>query len=85
MNKYELTVVLDAKATPAKKKKIVEMIEKVVSVTRGKSGKPEDWGAIGAGLYLHFLLELESSKVKGIFTKLDQETEILKYLLVRQA
>lgn len=85
MNKYELTVVLDAKATPAKKKKIVEMIEKVVSVAQGKSGKPEDWGIIGTGLYLHFLLELEPGMVKAISTKLDQETEILKYLLVRQA
>lgn len=52
MNKYELTLVLDAKTTPAKKKSILESLEKTVNLLKGKmdkqslplSGKVEDWG-----------------------------------------
>lgn len=44
MNKYELTVVLDPKATVAKKKKVIETIEKIISLLKGKLGKVEDWG-----------------------------------------
>jgi ribosomal protein S6 len=84
MQKYELTVVLEGKATAAKKKKVGEAIEKIVVVVKGKLGKVEDWGVIGTGLYLHFPLELEKSEVKGILAKLNQETEIKKFLLVKK-
>lgn len=85
MNKYELTIVLESKATPAKKKKISGVIEKIVADCKGKVGKMEDWGVIGTGLYLHFPLELDSSAVKGISTQLNRKEEILKYLLVKAA
>lgn len=84
MEKYELTLVLDGKATPAKKKKVVEAVEKVVGIVKGKLEKMEDWGVVGTGLYLHFPLELETSSVKTISTKINQESEILKYLLIRK-
>ncbi|KKR14974.1 MAG: hypothetical protein UT87_C0034G0003 [Candidatus Levybacteria bacterium GW2011_GWC1_40_19] len=84
MEKYELTIVLDVKATAAKKKKITETIEKTVSLLKGKIGKIEDWGVKENGLYLFFPLELEKSSVKMIATKVEQETDILKHLLIRK-
>lgn len=82
--KYELTIVLDAKATVAKKKKVIETIEKVVSLLKGKLGKVEDWGVKENGLYLFFPLEIDKSSVKMIATKMEQETDILKHLLIRK-
>lgn len=84
MKKYELTVVLDAKATAAKKEKVTETIEKIVTLAKGKLGKVEDWGVKEAGLYLFFPLEIEKSSVKMISTKVSQESEILKYLIIRK-
>ncbi|MCX6705759.1 MAG: 30S ribosomal protein S6 [Candidatus Woesebacteria bacterium] len=84
MEKYELTIVLDAKATAVKKKKVTEVVEKIVALAKGKLGKVEDWGVKEAGLYLFFPLELEKSSVKMISTKMEQETDILKYLLIRK-
>lgn len=84
MEKYELTVVLDVKATPAKKKKITETIEKIVTLLKGKLGKVEDWGEKEEGIYLFFPLEISKSSVKMIATKVSQEDDIKKYLLVRK-
>lgn len=84
MEKYELTIVLDAKATAAKKKKVTETIEKIVTLLKGKLGKAEDWGVKENGLYLFFPLEIEKSSVKMIATKVGQESEIKKYLLIRK-
>ena len=84
MEKYELTIVLDAKATVAKKKKVTETVEKLVTLLKGKIGKVEDWGVKEAGLYLFFPLELEKSSVKMMATKVEQETDILKHLLIRK-
>ena len=69
MNKYELTVVLDGKTTPAKKKTFQELLEKLIKNAKGKIVKLDEWGVknlaykIGksaTGLYLHYILELES-------------------------
>lgn len=84
MEKYELTVVLDSKATVAKKKKVSETIEKIVTLLKGKLGKVEDWGVKENGLYLFFPLEIEKSSVKMISTKVSQEEGIKKYLLIRK-
>jgi len=84
MSKYELTVVLDGKATAAKKKKVIETIEKIVALAKGKLGKVEDWGVKETGLYLFFPLETPKSSVKMISTKLSQENDVNKYLLVRK-
>lgn len=82
--KYELTIVLDGKTTVAKGKKIEETIAEIVEISKGKLGKVENWGLINTGLYLHFPLELEKSAVKNISTKLNQEGEIKRHLLVRK-
>jgi ribosomal protein S6 len=84
MNKYELTVVLDAKSSAAKKKKIEETVSKMIAVFKGKMGKLEDWGVKEAGAFMHFPLELEPQAAKEIKIKLGQEKEILKYLLIRK-
>ncbi|MFH1863329.1 MAG: 30S ribosomal protein S6 [bacterium] len=93
MNKYELTVVLDGKTTPAKKKSFQELLEKLVKIGKGKVVKLGEWGVrdlaykIGksaTGLYLHYVLELEGGQVKGISTKLSQEGVVIRHLLVWQ-
>ena len=84
MEKYELTIVLDSKATSAKKKKVTETIEKIVALAKGKLGKVEDWGVKESGLYLFFPLETPKSSVKMISTKVSQEESIKKYLLIRK-
>lgn len=83
MQKYELTLVLDVKATAAKKKSVGEMIEKVVKVFKGKVEKTEDWGEKGSGQLLHFLLELDSASAKSLEAKLKGEEAIKKYLIIR--
>ena len=92
MDKYELTIVLDGKTSPAKKKKITETVEKLVAVSKGKLGKVEDWGEkelaykIGksaSGIFLHFPLELKAKDVKNISTKLYQERDIIRQLIVK--
>lgn len=93
MNKYELTIVLDGKTTPAKKKVAQEWVEKLIKIAKGKIVKLDEWGVrdlacrIGksaTGLYLHYTLELESGSVKGIATKLNQEGVVLRHLLIWQ-
>jgi ribosomal protein S6 len=84
MEKYELTIVLDSKATAAKKKKVTETVEKIASLLKGKLGKVEDWGVKEEGYYLFFPLEIEKSSVKMIATKVSQEDDIKKYLLIRK-
>lgn len=79
-----MTIVLDTKATAAKKRKVTETIEKIVALAKGKLGKVEDWGVKEAGLYLFFPLEIEKSSVKMISTKMSQESEVLRYLLIRK-
>lgn len=99
MNKYELTVVLDGKTTPAKKKAFQELLEKLVKIGKGSVLKLDEWGVkdlaypfggkskMGkstSGLYLHYVLELESKSVKGISTKLGQEGVVIRHLLIRK-
>lgn len=93
MQKYELAIVLDGKVTSAKKKKVEETIEKMVSGVKGKIGKIEGWGEkelmgkIGkstTGNYLFFPLELDTKEVLGLDTKLKVEKDILRHLLIRK-
>ncbi len=93
MRKYELTLVLDGKATSAKKKSVQEFIEKVVKTIKGKVGKIEEWGKKDlaykidkstSGEFLTFPLELDVQSLKGIFLKLKSEEDIIRYLLVRK-
>ena len=89
---YELTIVLDGKATAAKKKAVIELIEKLVKVVSGKIIKKDDWGVkdfaypigkINSGYYMFFELELETDKVKDINQKLVIEEDVLRFLIVK--
>lgn len=83
MQKYELTIVLDPKATVSQKKTVSEMVEKVVAISMGKVGKIEDWGAKAAGIYLHFPLELTGQGAKALLAKVAVEKDIKKHLLMK--
>jgi len=91
-NKYELTLVLDGKAGAAKKKKVTETLESLMKVLKGKITASTDWGVkdlaykVGkssSGVYLFFELELDSKSVKGFNDKLRVDTDLLRYLLIR--
>lgn len=93
MQKYELTLVFDAKTSPAKRKAVLASFEKIVTILKGKLGKMEEWGEkpfgtkIGkavSGYYLHFPLELEGSQVKALNLKLKMEPEIIKSLIIKE-
>lgn len=91
MNKYELTLILEGKTTSAKKKSILESIEKVVGIFEGKITKVEDWGVKELfheikknkeGLYVHLNIEIAAKSVKGLETKLRTDENILRHLMV---
>ncbi len=93
MNKYELTLVLDGKATAAKKKLVTENLEKIVKLLGGRIEKTEDWGVkdlayrIGkseTGLFVHFVLEFDTKSVKQLSLKLKSEEEIIRHLLIKR-
>ena len=90
---YELTLVLDGKATAAKKKTVTENLEKIVGVMKGKVEKTEDWGVRDlayqikkstSGLYLYFILEFDAKDAKSLMQKLRMEGDVLRYLLIRK-
>jgi small subunit ribosomal protein S6 len=93
MQKYELTVVLDGKATPAKKKAVRALVEKIVTSLKGKIGTVEDWGEkplaykikkAESGNLIFFPLELDPKEAKSLSTRLGQEEEVLRHLLIRK-
>jgi small subunit ribosomal protein S6 len=92
MNKYELTIVLDGKATSAKKKAVMDVLEKTVGLLSGKIGTVEDWGVkeltypinkAENGLFVFVPLELPAEAAKKLTEKIKTENDIIRYLLVR--
>lgn len=93
MNKYELTLVLDGKAGAAKKKKVIETLEKTLKVFKGVISESKEWGVkelaykIGksdTGLYLFFEIELDPAGVKAINDKLRVDPDLIRFLLIRK-
>ena len=93
MQKYELTIVLDGKATPAKRKTVASTIEKIIGIVEGKISKIEEWGVkelayvidkSDSGYFIHFLLELEKASIKNLNLKLKMEEDVLRHLLIRK-
>lgn len=93
MNKYELTLVLDGKSGAAKKKKVIETLDKILAVHKGKVLETKDLGEkklaykIGksqTGLYLFFELELVPNAVKTLNDKMRVDAELIRYLLIRK-
>jgi len=92
MRNYELVIVLDGKASAAKKKSVSELIGKVVKLFKGKITSEEDWGVKDlayeiknsvSGAYLIYKLELEPGSVKQLSEKLKLEDDIIRYLLIK--
>ena len=93
MEKYELTLVLDGKTTPAKRKALMVTVEKIIEILKGKIGKIEEWGEkelaykiakSQSGYFIHYPLELEPSQVKALSLKLKMENDIIRHLLIRK-
>ncbi|HJX59493.1 30S ribosomal protein S6 [Candidatus Woesebacteria bacterium RBG_19FT_COMBO_47_8] len=93
MQKYELTIVFDAKISAAKRKAVREAIEKAVGLLKGKIGAVADWGEkdlagkikkATRGYYIYFPLELSSDSAKKLLEKMKSEDAIIRYLLVRE-
>lgn len=93
MNKYELTLVLDGKVGAATKKKVVENLEKIVSLFKGAVKNSKEMGVkelaykIGkseTGLYLFYELELNSKGVKALNDKMRVSQDLIRYLLIRK-
>lgn len=91
MNKYELTVILEGKTTVAKKKSLLESLEKVIKLLEGKVEKAEDWGVKEMfheikkqkdGLYLHIPFEMMPKNIKNLEIKLKAMENVLRYLIV---
>lgn len=94
MNKYELTIVLDGKATKAQVKEKTDFIGKLVKLAEGKIISTDDWGVKNlyfqmgpnkttVGFFTYFELELEPSSIKNINEKLRLEDGIIRYLLIK--
>lgn len=92
MNNYELTVVLDGKATAAKKTAVTKSVEKILTMGKGKLVKTTDWGVKDlvykiakstSGAFLHMEVSMEPSFVKQLDNKLKMEENVIRYLIVR--
>lgn len=92
MNKYELTIILEGKTISAKKKAVLESLEKAIKLLEGKIEKAEDWGVKELfheikkqkeGMYLHMPFEMVAKSIKPLEIKLKAIDTILRYLIVR--
>ena len=92
MQKYELTVVLDGKATAAKKKAVIASIEKTAELLKAKLGTVVDWGVkdlayqiekSDSGAFIHIPLEIDPLEVKKLVEKIKTDDVIIRYLLVK--
>ena len=92
MNKYELTIILEGKITTAKKKAVLDQLEKTIKLLEGKIEKAEDWGVKelfheikkqNEGLYLHIPFEMIAKSIKPLEIKLKAEENILRYLIIK--
>ena len=92
MNKYELTVVISGKATPARQKAAVEKVKKLVDLFKGKVEKVDEWGKVDlmyriegneSGIFFLFNIELNPEDTKKVSDKLKTEEDIIRFLVVR--
>jgi len=93
MNIYELTLILEGKTSPAKKKSLVEKIEKLVKLNKGNILKKDDWGKKDfaypikkndTGIYLFFEIELEPEAVNKVSEKIRIDDDVLRHLIIRK-
>ncbi len=93
MNEYELTIVLPAGVSAARKKAVVQLIDKLMKTVKGKVKNTKDWGELdlayeikknSSGVFIHFILELEARGIKAISDKLKLESSVLRFLVVKK-
>lgn len=92
MQNYELTIVLPENATAANKKSAKKLVEKLIKTYEGKMEKDDDWGkkeffyqikGEDAGVFLHFLLQLNSDKINPLRENLKMQDELIRSLLIK--
>ena len=92
MNKYELTIIIPGKSTPAKQKAQVEKVEKFIKSLKGTIVKVDEWGRLDlsykiegndSGVFFLFIVELNPADVKNLSDKLKTEDEVLRHLLIK--
>ena len=92
MEKYELTVVLPSKSTPAKVKAFRESLEKQINLLKGSILDVKEWGEIdlaypikknNTGFFMHFILELDRVTAKEIVSKLNLNEKMIRHLLIK--
>ncbi len=86
-------MIVDGKGGVAKKKKVIESLEKILKIFKGTIKESKEWGIkelaykLGksdTGLYLYFEIELDPKGVKQLNEKLRTDGDILRYLVVRK-
>lgn len=83
MNNYELNIVIDAKSTAAGKKAISEKIEKMIKLLKGELGEMQDFGEKAYGILLMFPLKLGGAEAKSVLSKVKQDEEIIKHMMIK--
>lgn len=92
MSDYELTIVLPGEVSSAKKKSVLEKIEKLIKTDKGEVKKTDEWGKIELaykikketmGVFVHCNLQMEGAGAKNLKDKLRLDNDIIRYLLVR--
>ena len=93
MQKYEMTLVVNATLEKAVLDKLLAKIKKLVTDSAGKVEKTEEWGKRilayplkkqKEGLYYFFELSLEKKDAPAIANKLQMEENLLRHLIVRR-
>jgi len=92
MDKYELTVIMPGKTTPARLKAFSQKLEKLIAALKGKISEEKNWGTMDLtykikkeekGVFVLYLLELEKSVVKKLNESFRTDDLILRHLLVK--
>ncbi|MBI2601088.1 30S ribosomal protein S6 [Candidatus Daviesbacteria bacterium] len=92
MQNYYLTLVLKPDLEDKDKDRILDAVKKRVVGEEGKVSKEDKWGSRdlvypikknSKGFYMHYEIETEPARVKGLDKFLQLEEDILRYLLVR--
>ncbi|RJR28939.1 30S ribosomal protein S6 [Candidatus Microgenomates bacterium] len=93
MNSYEVVIVLAGKTTPAKKKSVMGLVEKMITMFKGKLIESDEWGVKdlayeiednSTGLFFVLTVGMPPSDMKAFQEKLRLENDIIRYLVVRK-
>lgn len=86
-------MVLGGKATAAKKKSVLALVEKMITMFKGKVVEVDEWGVKdmayeiegnATGLYVVLTVEIAPDSVRSLQEKLRLEDGIIRYLVVRK-